>query len=98
MDLTPLIPIVAIVAIAAVKIARMRATRPDAPSADVTAQLEALEHVVQGLQRELAETQERDRKSTRLNSSHGYISYAVFCLKKKKQQRTPSNASQLLLR
>src|SRR3989449_11520200 len=33
----------------------------------------------------------RDRKSTRLNSSHGYISYAVFCLKKKKKQkhRTP---------
>src|SRR2546422_7093693 len=31
----------------------------------------------------------RDRKSTRLNSSHGYISYAVFCLKKKKKkQRT----------
>src|SRR2546429_1503190 len=33
-----------------------------------------------------------DRKSTRLNSSHGYISYAVFCLKKKKQclhQDTP---------
>src|SRR2546422_1409178 len=28
---------------------------------------------------------ERDRKSTRLNSSHGYISYAVFCLKKKKK-------------
>src|SRR2546429_3385905 len=27
---------------------------------------------------------EGDRKSTRLNSSHGYISYAVFCLKKKK--------------
>src|SRR2546422_8253175 len=29
-----------------------------------------------------------DRKSTRLNSSHGYISYAVFCLKKKKQTHT----------
>src|SRR2546429_3655086 len=29
----------------------------------------------------------RDRKSTRLNSSHGYISYAVFCLKKKKRQQ-----------
>src|SRR2546422_8595339 len=29
--------------------------------------------------------QRSDRKSTRLNSSHGYISYAVFCLKKKKQ-------------
>src|SRR2546429_4508189 len=28
----------------------------------------------------------RDRKSTRLNSSHGYISYAVFCLKKKQLQ------------
>src|SRR2546429_4522075 len=28
---------------------------------------------------------EGDRKSTRLNSSHGYISYAVFCLKKKKK-------------
>src|SRR2546429_2888519 len=38
----------------------------------------------------------RDRKSTRLNSSHGYISYAVFCLKKKntksnfaKNEKTP---------
>src|SRR2546422_7792745 len=29
-----------------------------------------------------------DRKSTRLNSSHGYISYAVFCLKKKKKEHT----------
>src|SRR2546429_2442987 len=28
-----------------------------------------------------------DRKSTRLNSSHGYISYAVFCLKKKKKYK-----------
>src|SRR2546422_2123197 len=31
-----------------------------------------------------------DRKSTRLNSSHGYISYAVFCLKKKKKKKTHS--------
>src|SRR2546427_13306138 len=31
--------------------------------------------------------QERDRKSTRLNSSHSQISYAVFCLKKKKKKR-----------
>src|SRR2546422_2590424 len=30
-------------------------------------------------------TPNQDRKSTRLNSSHGYISYAVFCLKKKKK-------------
>src|SRR2546422_2076719 len=30
--------------------------------------------------------EKEDRKSTRLNSSHGYISYAVFCLKKKKMR------------
>src|SRR2546422_5809905 len=34
-----------------------------------------------------------DRKSTRLNSSHGYISYAVFCLKKKKKKKTSIHAS-----
>src|SRR2546429_6722482 len=32
-----------------------------------------------------------DRKSTRLNSSHGYISYAVFCLKKKKTTIATAN-------
>src|SRR2546429_2705980 len=36
------------------------------------------------LKRALELNPELDRKSTRLNSSHGYISYAVFCLKKKK--------------
>src|SRR2546429_1207365 len=36
----------------------------------------------------LSATASRDRKSTRLNSSHGYISYAVFCLKKKEPVRT----------
>src|SRR2546422_3217186 len=34
---------------------------------------------------ECVQTLMKDRKSTRLNSSHGYISYAVFCLKKKKK-------------
>src|SRR2546429_3723082 len=33
-----------------------------------------------------------DRKSTRLNSSHGYISYAVFCLKKKKTYTTSDHS------
>src|SRR3990172_6583075 len=33
-----------------------------------------------------AHLEQQDRKSTRLNSSHGYISYAVFCLKKTKQK------------
>src|SRR2546429_4949476 len=36
-------------------------------------------------------SQQVDRKSTRLNSSHGYISYAVFCLKKKKRQNHRRN-------
>src|SRR5438105_9909328 len=33
----------------------------------------------------------RDRKSTRLNSSHEWISYAVFCLKKKKKNKNKTN-------
>src|SRR2546422_2897864 len=36
----------------------------------------------------------RDRKSTRLNSSHGYISYAVFCLKKKNYTSSPAFPAQ----
>src|SRR5689334_24374730 len=39
-----------------------------------------------GARRELGRVK-RDRKSTRLNSSHSSISYAVFCLKKKKNQQ-----------
>src|SRR2546429_2381474 len=35
------------------------------------------------------DARDRDRKSTRLNSSHGYISYAVFCLKKKNHTSPP---------
>src|SRR2546422_5311031 len=44
--------------------------------------------VAEGVSDRPAPTADRsaDRKSTRLNSSHGYISYAVFCLKKKKKQ------------
>src|SRR6266542_915188 len=46
-----------------------------------------VEHCRELLDPEHAEVRdrERDRKSTRLNSSHGSISYAVFCLKKKKK-------------
>src|SRR3712207_8344674 len=40
------------------------------------------EREFENVQRYLAEQQEEDRKSTRLNSSHANISYAVFCLKK----------------
>src|SRR2546422_7517394 len=46
------------------------------------------ETAVAALQRALGRERRapQDRKSTRLNSSHGYISYAVFCLKKKKRK------------
>src|SRR3712207_7961381 len=38
----------------------------------------------------------RDRKSTRLNSSHANISYAVFCLKKKKKKQTLIMSSEII--
>src|SRR5437762_7737616 len=41
----------------------------------------------QAREAELAQLQQADRKSTRLNSSHRCISYAVFCLKKKKKTK-----------
>src|SRR5688572_31407521 len=45
-----------------------------------------------GRHREQAEPQHEDRKSTRLNSSHSQISYAVFCLKKKNNHRHEQSA------
>src|SRR5256885_5474920 len=42
-------------------------------------------------ERELLRGEREDRKSTRLNSSHLVISYAVFCLKKKKKDHLPSH-------
>src|SRR5207244_11769759 len=59
-------------------------------------QLDDAEHLAELLRDRLAQVEqegdwETDRKSTRLNSSHQIISYAVFCLKKKKkQERRPS--------
>src|SRR5438034_6963875 len=43
---------------------------------------------------ENAQIGERDRKSTRLNSSHTVISYAVFCLKKKKKKKENTRENQ----
>src|SRR2546430_10196114 len=40
-----------------------------------------------------AKTRSKDRKSTRLNSSHSQISYAVFCLKKKKESLLAATAA-----
>src|SRR2546429_5492170 len=47
--------------------------------------------------RETRDSRTLDRKSTRLNSSHGYISYAVFCLKKKNTAVRKHTASRDLL-
>src|SRR5438552_7153482 len=58
-----------------------------------------LDHVVQRLLRETIHhgfelrCEALDRKSTRLNSSHQIISYAVFCLKKKKNTVKPSHVN-----
>src|SRR5688572_30948464 len=46
-------------------------------------------HGLHDLRRHLPGTQQEDRKSTRLNSSHSQISYAVFCLKKKNSSLIP---------
>src|SRR2546422_3360784 len=48
-----------------------------------------------GAKRRLTQTP-RDRKSTRLNSSHGYISYAVFCLKKKNKRSLSNNQQHIV--
>src|SRR5688572_32302136 len=54
----------------------------DASLCEAVADLMAREHVVGWFQGRI------DRKSTRLNSSHSQISYAVFCLKKKKKNKS----------
>src|SRR5687768_18356709 len=53
---------------------------------EVTPRIDELEKHDWQLARQLVAQAAEDRKSTRLNSSHGYISYAVFCLKKKKSK------------
>src|SRR5258708_26898774 len=49
---------------------------------------ECVEHPLRQVDQPPAYHPMRDRKSTRLNSSHQIISYAVFCLKKKKKKKT----------
>src|SRR2546422_5106324 len=53
---------------------------------DLSVQGKLLRAIEERTVRRVGSVRERDRKSTRLNSSHGYISYAVFCLKKKKKK------------
>src|SRR2546426_588640 len=58
----------------------------------VHAEAERLEHAVSDELIERMASALGDRKSTRLNSSHLVISYAVFCLKKKKRQKQPEQS------
>src|SRR2546429_5469849 len=53
---------------------------------------------VQGILAEQRVVLRLDRKSTRLNSSHGYISYAVFCLKKKNNKKATRYTSTVCYR
>src|SRR2546421_7884346 len=61
--------------------------REDAPAADETGLSGRKANFLDG-QQAFVVKDVRDRKSTRLNSSHDQISYAVFCLKKKKKKTT----------
>src|SRR2546422_5609789 len=63
-----------------------RKTRENTASWDSLAHLNLVLSIEQEFGIALADDEVIDRKSTRLNSSHGYISYAVFCLKKKKKK------------
>src|SRR2546430_10102731 len=56
---------------------------------------DSLESSAQGANAEVSNDKGSDRKSTRLNSSHSQISYAVFCLKKKKNT---NESTQLIVR
>src|SRR5258708_28008570 len=68
--------------------------RAQAVVVDITAPLDLSAHQPSASTAERS----RDRKSTRLNSSHQIISYAVFCLKKKKKKiRTQSKSTLLLI-
>src|SRR2546429_5136042 len=60
-----------------------------APAIRLTAEVQ--QHIGRNQVRAVAMSS--DRKSTRLNSSHGYISYAVFCLKKKKKKQRRSHSA-----
>src|SRR5687768_18031755 len=61
-----------------------RAGKEDVLAEQSSELLRAVFDLLSSLERFLGAPSSGDRKSTRLNSSHGYISYAVFCLKKKR--------------
>src|SRR2546422_2224325 len=74
------------------RIAGITADQLSIPAAGLRPIVATVLHVAQDVER--ARRGGIDRKSTRLNSSHGYISYAVFCLKKKKKKNHISISTQ----
>src|SRR2546427_9011957 len=66
---------------------RRRPRDHDARRNDTAVRLRGHPEKAGDLRHDEARVDERDRKSTRLNSSHSQISYAVFCLKKKKKTK-----------
>src|SRR2546426_6613634 len=69
-------------------LARVGDARQEDRRAGATLRMEPLHRGQVHVRQDVAVEDEQDRKSTRLNSSHLVISYAVFCLKKKKNKKT----------
>src|SRR3712207_7776970 len=69
-----------------VKFGQILSTRSDILPEGVLFELQKLQDTAKPMPAAVAQAIIEDRKSTRLNSSHANISYAVFCLKKKKNQ------------
>src|ERR1041385_9321271 len=65
------------------KILRNCGAGVEADMREISRRVQKFTDIPREFSRAAARREELDRKSTRLNSSHGYISYAVFCLKKK---------------
>src|SRR5687768_17623861 len=72
----------------------LTATAQQSQSEDFPEDPKTLEDIVEKPLPKKPAPEEPDRKSTRLNSSHGYISYAVFCLKKKKKKKKQTQTKQ----
>src|SRR5947209_11543063 len=62
-------------------------TRCSSPGSTMRGRIDGAEPACSGAGARQGRVEARDRKSTRLNSSHANISYAVFCLKKKKKTK-----------
>src|SRR3712207_7535891 len=72
-----------------INVVQLQAVRPPSEVQQAFFDVNAAQQDAVRVQNEAGAFASRDRKSTRLNSSHANISYAVFCLKKKQKQKRP---------